>query len=279
MLINHISVSRRKCYQTCGQQYKYRYHLKIPSPVAEPFYFTYGKIIHTIAEKYVQRKGETTIGELSQEVLRGKIPMEVFFGKKKFAPPLPDDYKRKLPKHLKAIQKLTDKIGYDGILEHEFYHDLDTPNGRHIKGFIDRLIIKDDFAYVIDYKPTKKGKWRVNKNTVKTDLQLRAYSWVVNKEFGIKAENIKACLYYLEGEDVVGTSYTAASLALVETELKEAFIEIEQADPDKVWGNVGWHCKTCDYATICPFYSKNKPMTKAQAAWDGDMRKLPGMGG
>jgi CRISPR/Cas system-associated exonuclease Cas4 (RecB family) len=274
MLINHISVSRKKCYRTCNQQYKYRYHLKIPSPVAEPAYFSYGKIIHKIAEEYVRRKGESTIGEVSQEVLRGKIPVEVFGETKVYAAPLDDDYKKKLPKHLKAIQKLTDKIGYDGILEYEFYYDLDKPNGRYMKGFIDRLIIREDFAYIIDYKTTKKGKWRVNKSTVKQDLQLRAYARIVEKEFDIKAENIKACLYYLEGEEIVGASYTAASLALVEAELRDAYIEIEQADPDKVWGNVGWHCKTCDFASICPFYSQDKPMTPKQAAWDGDLESL-----
>jgi CRISPR/Cas system-associated exonuclease Cas4 (RecB family) len=279
MLINHISVSRRKCYQTCGQQYKYRYHLKVPSPKEEPEYFAYGKLIHKIAEVYVERRGESTIGEVSQEITRGKIPIEEYNGNVTYAAPLSSTYKRKFPKHLKAIQKLTGKLGFEGVLEHAFYYDLDTPNGRHIKGFIDRLIITEGkngelYALIIDYKTTKKGKWRVNAKTVKTDLQLRAYARVVEKEFGIKAENIKACLYYLEGENIVGTSFTSASLALVEAELKDAFIEIEAADPDKVWGNVGWWCKTCDYGPICPFYKENRPMSPKQKAWDGDLGSL-----
>ena len=44
MNINHISVSRKKCFDLCAQQYKYRYHLKVPAPGPEPFYFVYGKL-------------------------------------------------------------------------------------------------------------------------------------------------------------------------------------------------------------------------------------------
>ena len=75
MNINHISVSRKKTYDRCAQQYKYRYHLKVPIE-QEQIYFTYGKIVHKIAEEYVRRKGESTIGEVSTEVLRGKILLE-----------------------------------------------------------------------------------------------------------------------------------------------------------------------------------------------------------
>jgi len=270
MDINHISVSRKKCYDTCAQQYKFRYHIKVQMPGPEAIYFVYGKIIHKIAEEYVRCKGERTIGEISQDVVKGRIEVEP--GKK--AGEIDSSYKNKFPKHLHAIQKLTDKLGFDGELEYPFYYDLDKPNEKFIKGFIDRLIIKNDKAFIIDYKTTKKGKWRVNKNNVKQDLQLRMYARIVQKEFGIPAENIKACLFYLEGEEVVGTTFSEASLALVEAELKDAYIEIQETDADKVWGRVGWHCKNCDYNTICQFYKPTSP----DAVWDGDMNNIPGMG-
>jgi hypothetical protein len=34
---------------------------------------------------------------------------------------------------------------------------------------------------------------------------------------------------------------------------------------------VGWHCKNCDYATICPFY---KPQGAGEAKWDGSLDAL-----
>ena len=63
MDINHISVSRKGCFDLCQQQYKFKYHLKVETDVEEPFYFTYGKIVHRIAEKYVDYKGKKEIGE------------------------------------------------------------------------------------------------------------------------------------------------------------------------------------------------------------------------
>lgn len=267
MHINHISVSRKKCYDQCEQQYKYRYHLKIPRPGEEPFYFVYGTIVHKVAELYVQNRGEIAIGDIANDLLKGKYEFE----DGKPCPQLPDDYKKKFPKHLKAIQKLTDRIGTGGATEYAFEYDLDEPNGRLVTGFIDRLIVAGDQAFIIDYKTTKKGKWRVDKTTVKEDLQLRCYARVVQKNFGIKAENIKAALYYLDGENLIACQYSDASLLQVEDDLRKAYIQIENADPDKVWGKVGWHCKNCDYATICPFYS---PQSSQQASWTGELVDL-----
>lgn len=270
MNINHISVSRKKCYDLCQQQYKYKYHLRLPAPGPEPYYFVYGTIVHKIAELYVQERAARPITEIADDIVNGRIPIEG----DTLCPPIQDDYKAKFKKHVKAIQTLTDRIGVDGVTEHEFRYDLDPPNGRCVTGFIDRLIIRGEGdnrkAYIIDYKTTKKGKWRVNSQTVLEDLQLRCYARVVNREFGIKPENIKAALYYLEGENLIAAQYNQESLDKVEKELRDGFIRIENADPDKVWGNVGWHCKNCDYASICSFY---KPQGK-ESKWNGDLVEL-----
>lgn len=279
MEINHISVSRSKCFDTCAQQYKYRYHLKLASPKPEPIYFVYGTIVHKIAELYVESKGSQSIIDITNDIVTRKIPVE----EDRFCPDLPEEYKKKLNKHVKAIQNLTDKVGCDGIVEHEFLYDLDPPNNKCAKGFIDRLILRDkdgktcdghevkaEKAFIIDYKTTKKGKFRVNSDTVKKDLQLRTYARIVQKEFGIPAHNIKAALYYLDGENLIGAQYSEESLNDVEKELLTAFNMIQKSDPDKVWGRVGWHCKTCDYENICPFNKSGAGESK----WDGNIENL-----
>ena len=273
MNINHISVSRKKCFDLCPQQYKFKYHLKVPRPGEEPFYFTYGSIVHRIAEVYVENRGELKIGDIANDLLRGKIPYEEGPDGPKKCPckKIPEDYAKKFQKHLRAIQNLTEKIGIEGETEHEFRYDLDPPHGRFVTGFIDRLILKGDKAFIIDYKTTKRGKWRVNAETVKDDLQLRMYSRVIQREFNLKAENIKAALFYLEGENLIACQYSDDSLQRAERELLDAHKMIEESNPDNVWGKVGWHCKNCDYATMCPFYT---PTSKAQDAFDGDMTKL-----
>lgn len=290
MEINHISVSRKRTFDTCPQQYKYKYHLKLASPKPEPFYFVYGSIVHKIAELYVEGGGARPIGDIALDITRGKIPLDEGDDKcvppkpPKFCPPIPDEYKKKLTKHVRAVQNLTNKIGTGGIVEKEFKYDLDPPNGKKVTGFIDRLILKDEAgkpwnegddgkphkAFIIDYKTTKKGKFRVNADTVKDDLQLRCYARVAQLEYGLPSQNIFAALYYLEGENLIGAQYSDESLLNVEQDLLKAFNTIQKSDPDKVWGRVGWHCKTCDYEQICPFYKEGAGEPK----WDGNIENL-----
>lgn len=271
MLINHQSVSRKKCYETCAQQYKFRYHLKIPRPGEEPFYFTYGTIVHRVAELYVLNKGKESVGDIANKILRGKYDLD---DKGRKCPSMPDDLAKRFQKNLRALQKLTDRIGLGGIVEHPFEYDLDPPHNRTIVGFLDRLILGKNKAFIIDYKTTKRGKWRVSKKTVAQDLQLRAYSRAIQREFGINPKNIKAALYYFEGEEIVGCTYSEESLLAAEKELLDSYKAIEKADPDKVWGKVSWQCKTCDYNTLCTFYSSSG--YGDMPAFDGNMDGLGG---
>jgi CRISPR/Cas system-associated exonuclease Cas4 (RecB family) len=155
-------------------------------------------------------------------------------------------------------------------LERKFRFDLDPPNEKFATGFIDRLFIKGDKAFIIDYKTTKRGPFRETTETVKRDLQLRCYSRVVQKEFGIEAGNIFAALYYLEGGDFIGAKYTEQSLINVEAELLNAYNQIAESNPDRVVGKIGPHCKRCEYNVICPFYRSSTPSVN----WNGDMSTL-----
>lgn len=251
MDIEHISVSRKGCWDTCHQQYKYRYHLKVQVDQPTPVYFTYGKIVHRVAEIYVQEKGERPISNVADDLLNGKM----FLENELKSPPVPSQYRKKFPQHLQNIERLTNRIGFDGETEYKFRYDLEPPNNKMITGFIDRLIIRDDKYFILDYKTTKKGGWRKNKYTIRGDLQMRAYARVVQREFGAKPENIKAALYYVEGGDLIATSFNDNMLIEAEKTLLTAYNEIVTADPDRVQGRTGDHCKRCDYFRMCPFFS------------------------
>src|ERR1051325_5200720 len=121
MNIEHISVSRESVFKECKLIYKYQYHLKIPSGVPEPFHFTYGKLIHKIAEEYVRNKGDRLLSEVAIDVLQGKIPLEIGV----YAPMLPPEYKKRMPSHLRSIKTITEQIGMEGELEYSFRYDLD----------------------------------------------------------------------------------------------------------------------------------------------------------
>lgn len=251
MKIKHLSVSRVGIWQLCRQQYKYKYHEEVPSLEEDPIYFGYGTIVHKIAEQYAESKGKTSISEIANDVLTGKIPLD----DRKPLIKLTTEYKNKLVSHIRSIKKINDQIGFDGHTEWEFNYDLDPPNNRIVTGFIDRLIVKDDKCWILDYKTTKKSKWRKGLKEIKDDLQLRTYARIVQKEFNVNAADIKAALYYLEGEELVGACFSEQSLDSVEKELLKYYLEIEQTNPNGVYGNVGNHCTRCDYRQICPFYS------------------------
>ena len=251
LICEHISVSRKQTWSDCQQKYKYRYHLKMIPEGPEQPYFVYGKVVHKIAEVFVQEQGQRTIESIAADVLSGKIPREEGAG-----PPILDsEYRKKLPEHIRNIKNITEKIGFDGEIEWKFKYDLQPPDGHFITGFIDRLIIRGDKYFILDYKTTKKGRWRKNASTIKKDLQLRCYARVVQKHYGAKAENINTALYYLDGGDLVSSKFSEESLIAAEQELHDALKEIIGTHPNDVYGRVGDQCKRCDYRQICCFYS------------------------
>ena len=251
MNIDHLSVSRHGVIKECPQKYKYKYHLRLTTDEPEPYYFAYGTMIHKIAEEFVRGRGQRDLYDIAHDVLNGVIPME----DDRKAPPLDPQYRDRFPDHLYAIQKLTDSIGFDGLLEWEFEYDLLPPRNYIFMGFIDRLIIQDDKYWIIDYKTTQVGKWRKTQANVAEDLQLRAYAMVVRRHFKVPAKNIKTALYYVDGAELVGAQFSEETLDKTELELANTYVKIKGMDAGQVWGTPGEWCNRCDYRKICPFFS------------------------
>jgi CRISPR/Cas system-associated exonuclease Cas4 (RecB family) len=253
MNIEHISVSRKGVWDTCQAQYKYQYHLKVQTDEPEPIYFTFGKMLHKIAEEYVKSNGELLLEEVSRDVVNGKIPIDSRDGELIYAPKLLPENKKRMDGMLRAIRKLTRKLGTEGMVEHQFRYDLDPPNDKNVTGLIDRLIQREDKWIIVDYKTTKRGPWRLTPSTVTKDIQLRCYARVVQKQFNVPADKIFASLYYLEGGNLIGAQFSQKSLEQAEQELLNAYLEIEKTPPENAWGNVGDHCKRCKFRKMCPF--------------------------
>jgi len=250
MNIEHLSVSRSGCFEQCQQQYKFKYHLKVIPDKPEQIYFTYGKLVHTAAEYFVENKGKRKIHDIANDLMDGTIEFE---GTDKLYM-IDNDYRKKLYEHTAFIEKFTEKVGYEGDIEYEVKYDLDPPNNKTFLGYIDRLIIKNDQAIILDYKTSKDNSWRKNKNNIVYDLQLCAYALYVHEKYNIAPEKIQAALVYLENPTIVSTNFTKKRLMDTKETLKKTFYLIENMDADKVVGNVGNHCRRCDFNDKCAFY-------------------------
>jgi len=251
MKINHISISRESCFTECGQKYKFRYHLCVPSPEPTPIYFTFGSIVHEIIEEYTVNRGSISLEVIARKALEKNY--------------LSPEYKNKLVRHLNNFMKVTKAVGLEGEVEWKFEIDMDG-QGRKMLGYIDRLIQKGDRFFCLDYKTTKPGKWRKNKDTIGSDLQLQCYAYVISQHFKVPAENIEAGLIFLDDYKVIKTKFNEASLKSVPERLLSVYKQIENADPQRVSGNVGKHCTRCEFKSICSFYKGSQYETK----WPGN---------
>lgn len=255
MKIKHISNSRASLFEECQLKYKYKYHDEIPSPVEEPIYFLYGKVIHKIAEEFVLAKKTKSISEITQKVLDGSISLEREENQTKTSIKLPAAYIGRLSSDVKNILYITEKIGFEGEVEWPFTYDLEPPNNKVIVGFIDRLAKIGDKYLILDYKTTKPGNWRKNATNIKKDLQLNIYARIVQKQLNIPPEKISACLFYVLDGHTVGIPYfEEKNLELTEKYFLDSYNKIVNVNPELASPNVGLHCKRCDYKSHCPFF-------------------------
>lgn len=252
MDIEHISVSRKALWDECHEKYRFKYHEKVPTS-DNPIYFSYGKMVHRIAELYVAQGDPNLFGEIVADVVSGRVEIQAG----ETAPKLDREYSRKLSYHLKTLKTIIDRIGLnqEGFTEYEFRYDLMPPREYFVKGFIDRIIVRGGKYFICDYKTSKKGPWLKNDVTVLGDLQLRTYAKVVQKEFGAAAGDIRCCLVYLDTGDIVGASYSQRAIDAAERELLDAYLEIHGMDPGDARGNVGGHCNRCEFRRMCRFWS------------------------
>ena len=51
-----MSVSRKNLWDECRKKYYYQYHVKLKPEEPELLWFTYGKIVHKVAEEHIEKK-------------------------------------------------------------------------------------------------------------------------------------------------------------------------------------------------------------------------------
>lgn len=239
-----MSVSRKQTWESCQLKYKYKYHLELHIPSDTPSFFTYGKMVHKIAELYVIGKGLTDISELARDCFNGKIKVENNTEIK-----VERWFYYKIQRHIENIRKISNTIGFDGMTEYKFGFQYENA---FISGVIDRLIARGNKYYILDYKTTKKGPFRKDAVSIKEDEQLRCYAFAVSHLFNVQIEDVKVALYYLDEPELISTKYTKDQIDSTLRELDMCYVAISSTNEDNVNANPGTHCKFCEYKSICP---------------------------
>lgn len=260
MIIKNASVSRLAVFDECSLKYRYRYHDKIESPLPEPSYFQLGTLMHETIELFTKRNMDASTVTFQE---MQSLVVEVAKGDSDFGNITSEEIRRvpgflnnfiKLQRDIQSMmpdrRELTEWAIPEQVIASGPDHDMnDMEVG--MSGFIDRLIFHRDKALIIDYKTTKiSGHKKISEAAV--DPQLRTYSYFVNKEFGIPAENITAMLYYLENGRRVPATFTDEDLQEQIGIIREKSLNILATPPESARATSGSHCNFCDYRTICP---------------------------
>jgi DNA helicase-2/ATP-dependent DNA helicase PcrA len=239
--VDYLSYSQIETFKVCPLHYKLKYILKLPSlPTAS---LSFGISIHNTLKDFYEliKKSENPDERVILKLLKNnwihegytnKIHEEKFLEKGKMI--LKGFLKKNPP---------TKILGQAKFLEESFL----IPISKDIKigGKIDRVDELSDGTYEIwDYKT---GANVSTKKIVDKDLQLTIYAMAM-AEMGIKLENVKLSLYYLETQTKITTTRTESQIMKAKEEILKIKEEIEKSD-FKCTGN--FLCQNCEFKLFC----------------------------
>lgn len=236
-LVN-VSYSRLETYDMCAAKYFYTYIARYPR-VFGP-HATLGNIIHSTLENVLEPDTPVDGDLLLEEYEKQKVAW---------------DPENQIPDNLynngeAMINEFADRHAGDTFpidtKEKEF---AIVVGGGLVRGFIDRVDIKDDVLTIIDYKS---GAREVTHANTPTNLQLGIYALAMSHEYPDKT--IKAELYYLKSGRVKGHTFSKQDLIDVEDRLLKAIHGVMSTETFHYTKNIGV-CSFCDYRKTgqCPY--------------------------
>jgi RecB family exonuclease len=130
--------------------------------------------------------------------------------------------------------------------------------GTKFQAKMDRFDVRDDTAYIVDYKTTKSLP-KDGEDTIKQQLSL--YALAVQQNYGDKIKTIYGSVIYLHLEK----EYTREITQDILEQIKQQYLKvIEMIEHDKFvynFGNSeaftpleGKHCSQCPFQRICPIW-------------------------
>ncbi len=233
-----LSFTQLSTYEECPLKYKYSYILNIPT--APSHNLTFGNTIHA------------TLNEFHERLAMEQISLDTLFKiyEKHWNPLgyLDEEHRRKRFESGKDLltryyENLDPKLV---VLKQEQGFNINI-KGINFYGRIDRIDRIDGGVEIIDYKTGEKKEQKY----VDKDKQVSLYALGVKEALGLNP--IKLTLYFVEDGEKISTTRTQADLEQIKEEVVETAQLIKQG---KFEANAGYHCRWCDYKSICPFMMK-----------------------
>jgi len=244
-LPDYFSFTQFRAFQSCPLQYKFAHILRIP--VKGKAVFTYGRTMHNTLEQFLARasKRKVTIDDLLH-IYEEQWVNEWFYDKEE---------ERKYFKQGRVALNIfySDfvkngfrvlKIKNEPALEKSFSLKI---NGNTIRGKIDRIDQLEGGVEIIDYK-TGNTKEKLSQQDKE---QLLIYQIAAEKALGLKPKLLS--YYYLDGGKKLSFIGEKSDKEKQERNMLELIEEIKKS---RFEPTPGWHCKFCDFKTICEHASE-----------------------
>ena len=231
MSLVDFSYSRIDTYKQCPSKYFYSYISKEPRQFAPAAVL--GNIVHEVFENILDNETPLNLDSLKSE------------------------YNSTIPKYDPSNQIPTELLDAGTVIIEDFY---DTHQDEEfsiyakemgfeliigsyvVRGFIDRVDVRNDIVHIIDYKT---GKWEVSNKEIPSNLQLGIYALATSLLFPDK--KVYAELYYLRSGRRKGHMFSSQDLEIVKVNLIDRMKKIIRDTNYLPTANTR-ACSYCDHA-------------------------------
>ena len=237
-----LSATRLKAFLTCRRNFYYKYIAKLEGhiiPKDIPQEFEIGSAVHKALDELYTKQNHY----LDAKVLKSELDKEL----DKAAG------KSELDKYLIALQKKRlEEFAHNEVKWFENNWRVDSCEGTFetefagisLYGQIDRVDVKDDEIYVLDYKTGSYPIYNKNSFVDATDFQLEFY-YLLTRHL---SQNISCGYYDLKENKIVPEAFLEEKLEILKSNIKD-LLELEEINFMKC--EDAKSCLYCDYKIMC----------------------------
>lgn len=260
-----FSHSKLSCFEQCPRKYAFRYVEKVPVEAKEGVEAFMGKRVHESLQWLYQEVSKERKPRMEELVAffnarwQGEWSDAVEIVDGRYAA---EDYRKIGEKCLEGYYCA--KTPFDGEKTVALEEPIVVPLGGDylIRGFIDRLSIKDGFFEIHDYKTNKQLPSQQEKDG---DRQLALYQLGVIKKWP-SARGVKLVWHFLRFNAEIKSERTPQQLVELKEKTLVQIKEIERREKSNAFEPiVSSLCNWCEYKGICPAWNEKKVLSLPEA--------------